>query len=105
MQEFTIFWLNNESEEIKVSTNNEQPFQSIYDDCGVSKSCIGLPNDCVLRRNCEKIVAVIVNGETYTFEMQTSASSKISLKKKESSLILKSNFRQCRIRRSRTFQR
>lgn len=77
MQEFTVFWVNHESEEI-IITPNEQSQQSIYDKCGVSKSCIGLPNDCVRRRNCKKFVAVIVSNGTYTFEMQSSPSSNLS---------------------------
>lgn len=45
--------------------------QSIYDGCGDSKYCIGLPNGCVESENCFSFGAVIVKDGTYSFEMQT----------------------------------
>lgn len=41
-----------------------------YDGCGTTKICFGAPSGCERERNCKAVVAVIVRGERYIFEMQ-----------------------------------
>ncbi|XP_058458577.1 putative ferric-chelate reductase 1 homolog isoform X2 [Malaya genurostris] len=43
----------------------------IYEGCGVSKGCFGFPEGCVETRNCRAVVATIVQGERYIFEMKS----------------------------------
>jgi hypothetical protein len=43
----------------------------IYDECGKSKSCFGMPADCVARKNCLLFSAVIVKDGIYEFEMMS----------------------------------
>lgn len=45
--------------------------KNIYDECNKSKSCIGIPEACVINRNCQVFGAVIVKNGTYEFEMMS----------------------------------
>lgn len=47
----------------------------IYDGCGKSKTCFGLPNGCIGSESCDLFGAVIVERGTYTFEMLSSSNS------------------------------
>lgn len=42
----------------------------MYDGCGSVRSCFGAPADCVETRTCEAVVAVVVRGPRYEFEMK-----------------------------------
>lgn len=50
------------------ATNNNDP---IYEGCGVTKGCFGFPEGCVASQNCRAVVATIVQGERYIFEMKS----------------------------------
>lgn len=43
----------------------------IYRGCGENKGCFGFPEGCVETRNCRAVVATIVQGERYIFEMKS----------------------------------
>lgn len=43
----------------------------IYEGCGENKGCFGFPDGCVETRNCRAVVATIVQGERYIFEMKS----------------------------------
>lgn len=43
----------------------------IYQGCGENKGCFGFPEGCVATRNCRAVVATIVQGERYFFEMKS----------------------------------
>ncbi|XP_019562157.1 putative ferric-chelate reductase 1 homolog isoform X1 [Aedes albopictus] len=43
----------------------------IYQGCGDTKGCFGFPEGCVESRNCRAVVATIVQGERYIFEMKS----------------------------------
>ncbi|RVE45028.1 hypothetical protein evm_010346 [Chilo suppressalis] len=42
----------------------------IYQGCDDTKLCFGVPQNCVQQGNCKAIVAVLVIGDIYTFEIQ-----------------------------------
>ncbi|XP_055528537.1 putative ferric-chelate reductase 1 homolog isoform X2 [Wyeomyia smithii] len=46
-------------------------FDPIYEGCGETKGCFGFPEGCVETRNCRAVVATIVQGERYIFEMKS----------------------------------
>ncbi|XP_062543328.1 putative ferric-chelate reductase 1 homolog isoform X2 [Armigeres subalbatus] len=50
------------------ATDNSDP---IYEGCGSTKGCFGFPEGCVSSRNCQAVVATIVQGERYIFEMKS----------------------------------
>ncbi|KAH0954035.1 hypothetical protein HN011_008237 [Eciton burchellii] len=53
--------------------DEEDPF---YTGCHITKNCFGAPADCIKTKNCIAIVAVIVQGEQYIFEMQAQREAK-----------------------------
>lgn len=50
----------------------EEISEDIYEGCGKSKWCIGLPYGCVVTKNCVSFGAVIDEDRKYFFEIQTS---------------------------------
>uniref|UniRef100_A0A1L8E3J5 Putative reeler domain protein n=1 Tax=Nyssomyia neivai TaxID=330878 RepID=A0A1L8E3J5_9DIPT len=55
-----------------------QPAQSkilatdtIYDGCGATKSCFGIPDNCVKQRQCQAITTVTARGERFYFEVKS----------------------------------
>lgn len=44
---------------------------TIYDDCGSTKSCFGFPDGCVATRSCNAVGTVFVRGDIYQFEMKS----------------------------------
>lgn len=46
---------------------------TVYDECGLTKSCFGLPLGCLEVKDCKSFGAVIVKDDTYEFEMQSSS--------------------------------
>jgi hypothetical protein len=46
---------------------------AIYEDCGSTKSCFGLPSGCVESKDCISFGAVIVKDGNYEFEMLSSS--------------------------------
>lgn len=46
----------------------------IYEGCGETKTCFGLPNNCVNNQNCAGMVTVEVRGEKFLFELKSNAS-------------------------------
>ncbi|XP_065088018.1 putative ferric-chelate reductase 1 homolog isoform X1 [Ochlerotatus camptorhynchus] len=51
-----------------VSADTTDP---IYQGCGENKGCFGFPEGCVETRNCRAVVATVVEGERYIFEMKS----------------------------------
>ncbi|KAG5675626.1 hypothetical protein PVAND_005515 [Polypedilum vanderplanki] len=51
--------------------NNSEPQDEIYRDCGFSKTCFGVPNDCIKTKSCSSFIAVKVEGDKYVFEMRS----------------------------------
>lgn len=43
----------------------------IYQGCGDTKGCFGFPEGCVDKQNCNAVVATVVQGERYIFEMKS----------------------------------
>lgn len=50
-------------------------FDPFYTDCSVRKLCFGIPQNCVASKNCKVVVAVMVTGDQYDFEMQASSNA------------------------------
>lgn len=48
----------------------------IYQGCGDTKLCFGVPQNCVPTGTCTAIVAVFVAGDQYTFELQANGNPK-----------------------------
>ncbi|XP_015126559.1 putative ferric-chelate reductase 1 homolog [Diachasma alloeum] len=44
--------------------------RAIYTGCGTTKSCFGVPSNCVDSQDCKAVVTVSVQGERYIFELQ-----------------------------------
>lgn len=44
---------------ILINSNNQD---AIYNDCGHSKTCFGIPNNCIETRSCVSFTAVKVEG-------------------------------------------
>ncbi|XP_070501842.1 putative ferric-chelate reductase 1 homolog [Chironomus tepperi] len=50
------------------NSNNED---MIYNGCGNTKTCFGVPSNCVQTRSCASFTAVKVEGDKYVFEMRS----------------------------------
>ncbi|KAJ6643374.1 putative ferric-chelate reductase 1 like, partial [Pseudolycoriella hygida] len=48
---------------------------SIYNGCGVSKTCFGMPANCVASQTCESVVTATSIGNRFEFELQTQNSN------------------------------
>ncbi|XP_047036752.1 putative ferric-chelate reductase 1 homolog [Helicoverpa zea] len=105
-QSYATFWLNVESALVEVVTPDtpinapattprsaiptpappvimeskpkEAPraLDTIYEGCGSTKLCFGVPQNCIPKGDCKAIVAVIVKGDKYDFQMQGSGNPK-----------------------------
>lgn len=53
--------------------NEEDPF---YAGCHITKNCFGAPAGCIKTKDCAAVVAVIVQGDEYHFEMQARGEAK-----------------------------
>ncbi|RLU19579.1 hypothetical protein DMN91_008136 [Ooceraea biroi] len=53
--------------------NEEDPF---YAGCHTTKNCFGAPAGCIKTKDCIAVVAVIVRGDQYIFEMQARRNAK-----------------------------
>lgn len=69
MKDKNTFWLSHSTDRIAITL----PDINIYTECGIKKSCMGLPDGCIGTKSCVSFGAVIVKGATYEFEMQTSS--------------------------------
>jgi hypothetical protein len=45
------------------------PEDPIYNGCGTTKLCFGIPNDCALTRNCNMLATVYDNNGNFEFEL------------------------------------
>lgn len=45
--------------------------EKFYDDCGVKKTCFGVPDNCVKQKNCEYLGSFRVDGEKHSFELKS----------------------------------
>lgn len=43
----------------------------MYEGCGGTKTCFGLPEGCVESMSCRTMVAITVRGERYEFELKS----------------------------------
>lgn len=43
----------------------------IYDECGITKTCFGIPDNCITTQSCEAIATTVVVGNNYNFELQS----------------------------------
>lgn len=48
-----------------------QQQDSIYDGCGTTKTCVGMPIGCELDESCRAIVTVAIVNDRYEFEMES----------------------------------
>lgn len=76
VKEKIIFWSDIRSDLIDVTLNEdggEGNFLSsqIYDDCSVSKTCFGVPENCVSSKNCEYMGTFYVESGKYFFEVKS----------------------------------
>ncbi|KAJ6636406.1 putative ferric-chelate reductase 1 like [Pseudolycoriella hygida] len=53
----------------------EEATDSIYEGCGETKTCFGVPDSCVDRQNCQGMVTVQVLGEKFHFELKSNANN------------------------------
>ncbi|KAF2879335.1 hypothetical protein ILUMI_26846 [Ignelater luminosus] len=58
-------------EETTAATRKSDPF---YEGCAIKKLCFGVPDKCVSSQDCKAVVAVIVSGDRYEFEMKATGS-------------------------------
>jgi hypothetical protein len=72
VEEKSTFWINHISDDVTIELQNVDQ-NLIYDDCGTTKSCFGLPFGCVDSKNCASFGAVIVKDGSYEFEMLSSS--------------------------------
>lgn len=100
-QDYAQFWVGIESTPVKVVASGQPPsvvgisttrkppttttvppyvpptavkgetVDPIYEGCGDTKGCFGFPEGCVETRNCRAVVATVVQGERYIFEMKS----------------------------------
>lgn len=66
------YWLVDQDETTTTENPTEDP---IYDGCGTTKLCFGIPSNCVSTRNCDLLSTVFNNGGNFEFEL-LSASKK-----------------------------
>lgn len=52
------------------------PEDQFYNGCYSSKGCFGAPEGCVKTKNCKAVVATIVRGDRYEFEMKALGDAK-----------------------------
>lgn len=51
--------------------NTEQISNLIYEGCGSTKSCVGIPIDCITARTCQSVATAVMVGNRYFFELQS----------------------------------
>ncbi|CAH2058294.1 unnamed protein product, partial [Iphiclides podalirius] len=61
--------------ETKVKSTTPLP-DIVYRGCGDTKLCFGVPSGCVDRGECRAVVAVLVSGEEFGFELQADGSAR-----------------------------
>ncbi|CAG9798172.1 unnamed protein product [Chironomus riparius] len=67
VQTFAVFWVNYQTSSIIV------PSYDVYQGCGVTKACFGIPSFCVPNRSCEMLSAVTYDNPNFTFELLSTA--------------------------------
>jgi hypothetical protein len=45
------------------------PSYDVYQGCGSTKTCFGIPSHCVPNRNCDMLSAVTYENPNFTFEL------------------------------------
>lgn len=71
------FWHPMRTEQLTIlpnaasTTTTDMPndLHNIYEGCGEFKLCFGLPNGCVMSRNCNMLTAVLDNDGNFEFEL------------------------------------
>lgn len=70
-----IFWSDIRSEVINIRLNDENVpgflNGKFYDDCGVKKTCFGIPLGCVKTKNCQYIGTFKLDGGKHSFELKS----------------------------------
>lgn len=51
------------------TTTKPAPDDPIYDGCGTTKLCFGIPNLCPSTRNCRMLATVFYNDGEFEFEL------------------------------------
>ncbi|XP_031831549.1 putative ferric-chelate reductase 1 homolog isoform X2 [Nomia melanderi] len=62
-----------------VDHETKESEDSIYTGCGSEKNCFGSPAGCIEAKNCKAMVAVLVRGERYLFELQAHDSKYVAV--------------------------
>lgn len=60
------FWLGDEP---VTTTPPPGDFDWIYEGCNDTKVCIGIPNDCIIQRECQLFGSVFDNNGDFEFEL------------------------------------
>lgn len=74
VKEKTIFWSDVRSDLVDVTRNDdEENFlnSQLYEGCGETKSCFGVPENCVKSKNCEYLGTFSVQSGKYNFEVKS----------------------------------
>jgi hypothetical protein len=75
VQNFATFWVGMITQPVLISsedalTTPETDDFNPFEECGSTKTCFGVPNNCYNTGNCRLFGAVIPNAnDTFTFEM------------------------------------
>ncbi|XP_070495050.1 putative ferric-chelate reductase 1 homolog [Chironomus tepperi] len=67
VQSFAVFWVNYQTSSTIV------PSYDVYQGCGITKTCFGIPSFCVPNRNCAMLAAVTYDNPDFTFELLSTA--------------------------------
>jgi hypothetical protein len=51
------------------TTTTQGPDDPIYDGCGTTKLCFGVPNLCASTRSCRMLATVLFNDGNFEFEL------------------------------------
>ena len=63
VQTFAVFWANYHVSSIIT------PSYDVYQGCGITKACFGIPSHCVPNRSCAMLGAVTYDNPDFTFEL------------------------------------
>lgn len=55
------------------------PRDPFYNGCNDHKTCFGSPGDCVASADCDAVVAVLVQGSRYQFELKAKAAGYVAV--------------------------
>lgn len=76
MKEKSTFWSDVRSDFVDVSRNNDDDEENflnshIYEGCGKTKSCFGVPENCVKSKSCLYLGTFYLENGKHNFEVKS----------------------------------